>query len=56
MSEEGCLSRIELYKKTNNKVLLEKEEEFYADNYSKKPKVSEETKEEKKEKVKKNKD
>ncbi len=53
MSKEGSLSRIELYKKTNNKVFLAKEEQFYSDNYSEKPK---EVKAEKKEKVKKNKD
>ena len=50
MSKAGSLSRIELYKKYDNKVLLDKEMAFYSANYSEEPK------EEKKEKVKKNKD
>ncbi len=50
MSKEGTLRRIELYKKHNNKVLLDRELAYYSANYSEEPK------EEKKEKVKKNKD
>ena len=58
MSRSGCLSRIELYKKYNNKALLEQEELFFSENYEAEPKEPEvekvEPKAEKKEKVKKN--
>jgi hypothetical protein len=50
MSKNGSLSRIALYKKYDNKALLDKELKFYSENYFEKPK------EEQKEKVKKNKD
>ena len=50
MSRAGCLSRIDLYKKHNNKELLEQEELFWAKNYK------EESKVEKKEKIKKTED
>jgi len=34
MSEKGSLARIEKYRKAGNIKLLEKEEQFYKDNYS----------------------
>jgi len=50
MSKEGCLSRIKLYRDKGNKILLEKEEKFFEDNYSEEDPVKEESKKSKKSK------